>query len=153
MKKKNSLWVILFGLPALLILPFALIGSNVYSTGMIDVEVLEKSPNGTSIGIHVPAMAVPAALHLMPHVTIDEVCMEMDGEARQALAILDEVADELTRVPDGVFVEVIDGGDYVTIEKTNGKIVIFVDTPQERVNISVPVRTSIFSVASMRSTR
>ncbi|NNE43298.1 MAG: hypothetical protein HKN12_03745 [Gemmatimonadetes bacterium] len=140
MKKNRSLWVILFGIPALLILPVALIGSGVYSNGMIDVEVVEKSGSGCSIGIHMPAMIVPVAMRLMPQVTVDDMCMGMDPEAQQAIAIAQEVAGELTRLPDGVFVEVMDREDFITIEKRNGKLLIFVDTPEERVNISVPVR-------------
>jgi hypothetical protein len=139
MKRKRSLWVILFGIPALLILPLAVVGSRVYTSGSIDVEVVER--NGSSVGIHVPATLVTTALHFIPECTVDGVRVEMDPEARQALRIAAAVAEELEDCPDGILVDVQDAQEVVTIEKKDGKIHVFVDSPDETVRCSVPIRT------------
>lgn len=141
MKKKNrTLWLILFGVPALIVVPLALVGSSVLTAGSIDINVIEKNDGGSAIGIHVPAALVPAAAHLMPRVTVDDIRMDMGPEARQALEIGFAVIGELERVPDGIFVDVMDGTDIVTIEKRDGKLLIYVDTPDETVKIDVPLR-------------
>jgi hypothetical protein len=139
MKRRRTLWVILFGIPALLVLPLAVLGSRVYTSGTIDVEVMER--NGCSFGMHVPATLVTTALYFMPECTVDGVRVEMDPEAREALRIAAAVAEELEGCPDGILVEVRDASDLVTIAKKDGKIHVFVDSPDETVRCSVPIRT------------
>jgi len=141
MKKRNRmLWAILFGVPMLIVLPLALVGSSVITPGSIDVTVTDKTGSGSNVGIHVPAILAPAAMHLMPDVTIDDIRMEMGPEAEQALELAAAVMGELERVPDGVFVEVMDRTDIVIIEKRAGKLHIYVDTPDETVRVEVPIR-------------
>lgn len=141
MKRKGGLWVVLFGIPALLVLPVAIIGSGIYAPGTIDVQVVEKGGGGTSLGLHVPAMIVPAALRLLPECTIDDIRVDLDDEARQALRIAGAVMEKLEECPDGVFVDVQDATDVVTIEKRNGQILVYVDTPDETVRCSMPIGT------------
>lgn len=142
MKKSNRmLWAILFGVPALIVLPMVLVGSSMMSAGSIDISVVEKRDGcGSDIGIHVPAALVPAAVHLMPQVTVDDIRMEMGPEAEQALRLAAAVIAELEHVPDGVFVDVMDATDVVTVEKRAGKLRIYVDTPDETVRVEVPLR-------------
>lgn len=141
MKRNPTLWVILFGLPLLIVLPLAVLGAGVYSTGSIDLRVVEKGAHGTSVGLHIPALVVPLALHCVPACTIDEVRMEMDDEAREALRVARAVAGRLASCPDGVFVDVQSRDDVVLIEKRDGRLVLFVDTPQETVRCTMPLRT------------
>lgn len=141
MKKRNRmLWTILFGVPALIVLPLALVGSSVMTAGSIDISVVEKNGGGSSVGIHIPALLAPAAVHLMPEVTVDDIRMEMGPEARQALVLAGAVIGELEKLPDAVFVDVMDDTDIVTIEKRSGRLHIYVDTPDETVKIEVPLR-------------
>jgi hypothetical protein len=152
MKRKGGLWVVLFGIPALLVLPIAIVGSGVYAPGTIDVQVVEKGSGGTSVGLHVPAMIVPAALHLLPECTVDDIRVELDDEARQALRIAGAIMEKLEECPDGVFVDVQDATDVVTIEKRNGQIHVYVDTPDETVRCSMPIgtlRSTIGTVAAI----
>jgi len=143
MKKSNRmLWAILFGVPMLIVLPLALAGSSVLTPGDIDVRVIDKTGGGSSVGIHLPALLVPAAAHLMPHVTVDDIRAEMGPEGEQALKIAAVVLGELQRMPDGVLVEVMDRTDIVTIEKRDGNLRIFVDSPDETVQVEVPIRAA-----------
>ena len=142
MKRSNrTLWVILLGIPALLVLPVAIVGSSMVTAGSIELEVHGKHGSGSHIGMTIPAGIIPIACHLMPSVVIDDIRLELDEEARYALRIVEAVMDELRGVPDGVFVEVMDGTDIVTIEKVDGNLKIFVDTPDETVRLSIPIGT------------
>lgn len=153
MKKRNrTLWAILFGIPALIVIPLALAGSKVITAGSIDIDVIEKTGAGSSVGIHVPAAVVPVAVHLMPQVTVDDIRMEMGPEALEALRIADAVMGELARVPDGVFVDVMDRTDIVRIEKRAGKLHIYVDSPTETVRVEVPIRAVRQTLAALRTT-
>jgi len=153
MKKSNRmLWTILFGVPVLVVIPLALAGSSIYSSGSIDVNVVDKSGCGSNVGIHVPALLVPAAAHLMPQVTVDDLRMEMGPEAEQALASATAVMGELERMPDGVLVDVMDSTDIVTIEKRAGKLHVYVDTPDETVKLEIPVRAVRQTLKALQAT-
>lgn len=150
MKRNNrTLWVILLGIPALLVLPVAIVGSSLVTGGSIELQVYEKHDGGCHVGMTIPAGIVPIACRLVPNVVIDDVRLDLDDEARQALRIAEVVADELRGVPDGVFVDVIDGTDIVTIEKVDGNLKIFVDTPDETVRLSVPLGTVSHAIRAL----
>lgn len=139
MKRSRSLWLILFGVPLLLIVPVVLIGSSMWNSGMIHVQVHEKCGGGTSFGAHVPAAIVPVALQFAPDEVWDEIRSELGSEAPQAVPILRAALRELSRCPDGVLVDVQSRDEIVSIEKKRGAIEIYVDTPDEVVRISVPL--------------
>jgi hypothetical protein len=138
----GKLFAILFGLPLLLIVPVALVGSSVLHAGSIECHVMDKTGHSTSLGVTVPAALVPVALHLAPEVVIDDVRCEMGPEARQGIEIARAALRELGRAPDGVLVEVRSSDEIVFIEKKDGAFHILVDTPQENVRVSVPIRTA-----------
>ena len=138
-KRSRGLWAILFGIPVLLILPVALIGSAVYQTGTIEFRVLEKHDGGVSVGGSIPAIIVPIAMHLAPHEILDEIHCELDGEAEWVLDVLQVSLEELSRIPDCVLVDVRSDDEIVTIEKRSGKLEVNVDTPDEVISISVPI--------------
>jgi hypothetical protein len=153
MKKSNRmLWAILFGVPMLIVLPLALAGSSVLTPGSIDVTVVDKTGCGSNVGIHVPAILAPAAVRLMPSVTVDDIRMEMGPEGEQALKLAAAVMGELERVPDGVFVDIMDATDIVTIEKREGKLRIYVDTPEETVKVEVPIRAVRQTLSALHAT-
>ena len=137
----RMLWVILFGIPALLVLPIAFVGSQVWEPGTIDVRVVEKHPGGCNVGATVPAMMVPVAMHLIPAECHMQIDADLDEDTRMALDMARAVISQLGRCPDGIYVDVQSDRDIVTIEKRDGKFHIFVDTPDERIDLSVPVHT------------
>jgi hypothetical protein len=148
MKRSRMLWAVLFGLPALLVLPVVLIGSSLDLGGDIAFRVIEKGPGGTSVGGHVPAALVPVVMHCAPHDVLAEIRAEVgnDRDATRALDMMCAVVDELSRVPDGVLVEVRTEEEIISIEKRGGSLHVDIDTPDEVVQASVPLRT-IRSVA------
>ena len=49
--------------------------------------------------------------------------------------------DALAAQPDFTLVQVDDGNDHVTIRKEGRKLVIEIDSPDERVRVSIPLTT------------
>jgi hypothetical protein len=137
--RPRTLFLILFGLPLLLVAPVAILGASVFRAGTIDFEVHER--NGCSVEGTVPAAVVPIALRFLPAEVLDDVRGEVRCEAPYALDVARAVVREISRCPDGVFVDVQGRDEIVSIEKREGKIRILVDTPDEVVRISVPLHT------------
>jgi hypothetical protein len=147
MKRSRTLWMILFGVPLLLVLPVVLIGSGTWNSGMIHVQVHEKSGHGTSFGAHVPAAIIPVALQFAPQEVWDELRAELGSEAPQALPIVRAALRDLSRCPDAVLVDVQSRDEMVSISKKHGAIEVYVDTPDEVIRVSVPLG-SVGSVLS-----
>ncbi|GJM43841.1 MAG: hypothetical protein DHS20C21_06830 [Gemmatimonadota bacterium] len=145
MKRHSSkkLFGILFGLPLILILPVALIGSSVYHAGVVEVEVLEKGRDGSSFSLVVPGAIFPVAMHFVPEWTVDDVRCELDEEALMALGIGEKAVRTLAAAADGVLVDVQTLDEIILIEKRNGAFRIHVDTPDETVRIQVPVGVAV----------
>jgi hypothetical protein len=139
--KSRSLFVILFGVPILFVLPVAMLGASVFHAGSIDIEVYEKYPNGSSIEATLPAAVIPIALRFIPNEVLEEVRCEVGAEAPYALDVVRAAIREISRCPDGVFVDVQSADEVVVIEKIDGKMQVLVDTPGEMVRISVPLHT------------
>ena len=140
MKRSRTLWLILFGVPLLLVTPVVLIGSSLRTSGMIRVQVHEKN-EGCSFRMNVPAAIVPVALSIAPNEIWAEIHHEMGRDGRRALPIARAALRELSNCPDGVLVDVRSRDEIVTIEKRNGTVQILVDTPDEVVRVSVPLKT------------
>ncbi len=142
--KTRTLYAIIFGLPVLLAIGLGLAGATLYHSGTFHLEVCEKHADGASVGIHVPATAAHAVALLLPRM----IQAEIPAEAREHLHLARAALEALSRCPDGVFLEVESDEEIVLIEKRDGKILIQVDTPDEAVRASFPVRsaTSLLSV-------
>lgn len=138
-RQTRSLILLLFGVPALLVVPIVLLGSTLFHAGSIEFEVHEKG--GTSIGGSIPASMIPVALHLAPAHVMDEVRCEVRGELGEHLDIVNAALKAISRCPDGVLVDVLSGDEIVRIEKREGRLEIFVDTPSETVRAGVPLHT------------
>jgi len=137
----RKLFLLIYGLPALLVVPIAFVGSSVYRAGTISVDILEKHPGGTELGARIPAALVPVAIHLAPCHLLREARQEIDREAPWALAAARAAWKELSRCPDGILVDVQDETDIVTIEKRGAKLLVSVDTPDETVHLELPFHT------------
>lgn len=118
-------------------------GALVINEGVIRVHVQEKHEGGENIHIIVPAAIVPLGLAFVP----EKQWQRAAREIRMAAPILQAVAAELYRLPDTVFVEVRDGDTHVLVQKIGSSIVVDVDSDDETVHVSFPIRT-LFRVAN-----
>ena len=130
---------ILFGLPLLLVAPILLIGSQVYQGGIISVDVLEKGPDGSSVSARVPGAVVPVAMMFMPSQVRTEIQCEMGEEMDWAFDVARAAIRSIGRAEDGVYVEVISKREIVRVSKEGDSFKVFVDTPSERVEASMPL--------------
>ncbi len=148
-RASRRLFAILFGLPLLLIVPVALIGSTVCTGGVIEFEVLEKGPNGSSVAAKIPGFVVPLAMLFIPCHIQEEIRCEFDSEADWALDVARAAIRSIGHAPDGVYVEVQSKREIIRITKEGDYFKIFVDTPDEMVRASVPIGIASTVLASI----
>ena len=114
-----------------------------YSSGVVRVYVLEKKPGGDRINLFVPAILVPVALKFMPA----EDRRRTASELGPYLPALKAATEELARCPDAVLVQVEGPREHVSIRKLGRSLVIDVDSSDEIVHVSFPLKmvTSILA--------
>ena len=117
---------------ALLSVPLLLAGACL-SSSFVVVDV--RTSDGPRIIVPVPLFVARAALAFAPfeatHVEIPELDDYVD--------VAEQIIDELLDAPDGVLVEVHDGGEHVLIAKVGDEIEIDVDGEDEEVSLRFPL--------------
>lgn len=115
-------------------------GAVLFSEGAITVNVKEKKADGHRVFVLAPAAVVPWAIALAPekHVRFDQ----LPEEARAMLPALAGAADKLEEMDDFVLVEVQSPREQVKVEKKDGSIVVNVDSENETVYVTVPLRAA-----------
>jgi len=114
----------------------------IYDAGAVRIRVHEKKPDGENIHLIVPAVVIPAALRLAPRRDLQKASEEI----RPYLPAIRIAAEELAKCPDGPLVQVISPKERVSIVKRGGSLAIDVDSPEETVHISFPLKM-VHSVA------
>ena len=125
----------------LAVVVFGTAGAATYAwhrSGHLRLAVHEAGPNGSDVTVSLPGVLVDAAITLCPMPAIDE----LDEHAKEILPVLAEISEHLATMPDAVLVDVRDDDEgIVRIEKLHGEILIRVISHDERVEISVPLRS------------
>lgn len=103
--------------------------------GTIGVEVMEGG--GNHISVQIPAAFASVALSFMPDDCLEEVVDELEPWWPAIHAAI----EELSRLPDGVFVDVDGPGETVEIGKRDGQLYVHVESGSELVNVTVPMAT------------
>lgn len=107
-----------------------------FGPGMVKVSVEERRPGGERVNLVVPAALLPLGLKCVP----DEHLRTASAELRPWLPAIEAATRELARVPDGPLVEVESLGERVSIVKRGGRLVIDVESDEESVHVSVPLK-------------
>lgn len=124
---------LLLGTPVLLMA--VLIGAS----GVVVVDVHEGGPDGHHFVIPVPMFLAHAALSFAPEEAKYIQCE--DFAPYQDLSV--QVLEEIQKAPDGVLVEVHDGGERVLIQKVGKNLQIDVEDAGEEVHCTVPIQGAI----------
>lgn len=103
--------------------------------GVAVVSVEEKSEGGMNLFLPVPLALVPIAFELAPENELRELRLHLNDTG----PLVEAVLGELSNCPDVVLVEVHDGGETVLVEKRGDRLIVFVDTPSERVRLNIPL--------------
>ncbi len=108
----------------------------VHQQGIIEVEVHEKTADGTHLYIPVPMAFVHLALGFVPASELREA----GAEVRQYRELVAAVTATLADCPDGTLVDVVDGRDAVRVVKLGGRIEVHIDNDQEMVDVKIPLQ-------------
>jgi len=139
-------WVLVIALACVLTLGLT-IGATVnaaVSAGTISVLVQPR--DGGEIHVAVPAAAANlaiAAIELAPGNTwmIDEAPPEAIEAIDRYMPFAQDALDALADQPDFVLVEVDSDGEHILVEKRGRKIVVEIDTDDQRIKVSLPLST------------
>lgn len=134
------------GLAVLCILgSVAVVVTLAYSMGTVTVSVHEKKLNGDQVYVPVPAVVIPLAMRLVR----TEDLADAAAEVRPWLPAIKVAAEELAHCTDTTLVEVTNHAENVAISKSGGSIIIDVDSPEERVHVSVPLGAAYMVAAQL----
>jgi hypothetical protein len=115
------------------------------SEGMIQLKVAEKRPEGQHIRVIAPALLLPIGMLFAPKDGISEASAEIQPwlpTIRAALA-------QLRECDDFAFVEVKEPGRQVRVVKSGGSLVVDVDSEEESVYVSAPIRAMSSAVEEL----
>jgi hypothetical protein len=129
--------MILFGKIMLGTAGVALASASVLcSEGFVQVQVIEKQPQGHHITVIAPAMLAPIAVRLAPKPALSQAAQQIQVNlpvVRAALASLRDTGDI-------VLVEVNETAEHVQVSKSGRSIVVDVNDPDAAVHVSAPIR-------------
>ena len=103
--------------------------------GHVRIAIHQNRPGGDDLSLTLPALFVNAAIALCPFPSD----AELNARLVDMAPALREVAARLETIPDVVFVDVATEGGTVLIEKSGRDLVIRVNSPEERVEVAVPL--------------
>ena len=103
-----------------------------WGPGFLEVEVRDESDGDVSLRI--PAIAVQAALALIP----EGVFPSGNADARRIIPAMDALCEALTEGPDGVYVEVESADETVRIAKEGGRLQIVAIDRDDHVRVEIP---------------
>jgi hypothetical protein len=115
--------------------------------GFVHVSVDENYSGGTHLHLIVPAMIAPIAAACIPE-------RHLHGAREQVQAYLPAIrtaAFELNKLPDAVLVDVHDNQQHVRVSKAGGGLKIEVQSPDEHVDVWVPLRAAYDTASSLES--
>lgn len=125
----------------------ALAGAYLAQQGAVRVSVDEHRANGKHVHLLVPAALVPIGMSFVP----EEELRAAAAQARPFLPAIRVASTELARLPDCDFIEAQDAYEHVKITKRGGSLVIDVQSPQETVHVSFPLRPAAHVAAQLES--
>ena len=106
------------------------------SEGMIQVNVVQKRPEGHHIRVMAPALLVPLGLRFAPRDRISEA----SAEIQPWLPTIRAAVAQLRETDDFILVEVNEPGQHVRVAKSGGSILVDVNAEEETVHVSAPIR-------------
>jgi hypothetical protein len=115
------------------------------SEGLVHVNVLQEGAERHHIHIIAPALLVPIGMHFVPRANLAEASEEI----RPWLPVVHETLKQLQQCDDIPFVEVSEPGQHVRLGKSGGSIVVDVESAEESVHISMPIRAMSSAVEEL----
>jgi len=120
-----------------------------YSGGVVEVDVHEKRGDRHHIYLPLPALAAPIAVRIASK--HHHLHTNGDRDFQHALPALCIAAEELEHYPDFEMVSVESAKETVHVRKSGGDFVVDVDSPDETVHVSVPIRMAVVTLHQLQS--
>src|SRR5262245_15055929 len=121
-----------------------------FQTGIAVVSVRDNV-HGKHVFVPVPVGLMNLGLNVIP----GEMLSQLRNDLGPHRKIVQSLANELENIPDADFVEVQGQRERVLISKSGRNLIIDVQTPEETVYVSVPIRATgniVAKLASMKDT-
>ncbi len=135
----SRFWVVFCVALGVLMVAGAGLAWAIHSAGMLEVDIHATGPGGVDVtGLRVPAALAHIALAFAP----DDIFAAAEDELRTWGPLIGEACDQLTNAPDFTLVEVITRDEEVQIRKQGRSLVIDVEADDQRVHVTVPLRTA-----------
>jgi hypothetical protein len=112
------------------------VGAVAFSAGTVRVKVVEKKPGGDRVNLLIPAALIPLCLKFMPDRERERAAQQL----RPWLPAIQAASQELAPAGDGRLVEVESRHERVRVVKSGGSLVIEVDSEEETVHVSFPLK-------------
>jgi hypothetical protein len=129
--------MILVGKIALALMGTAVAGVGLLcSEGMVEVNVVEKSPEVHHIFVVAPALLAPIGMHFVPRRHLQDAARQV----KPYMPVIRAALEGLRETADVTLVDVREPGEHVTVVKEGGSIVVDVQDKDETVHVSVPIR-------------
>jgi hypothetical protein len=145
--RTKTLFAILFVIP----LVFAGLGAygvyRIQRAGSLELSIQEKG-GGCNVHVSLPAILVPIAVNFARTACPASDVLGFRDDRDIPVGAVRDVLDALADAPDGVFVEIQTGDEVVLVEKRAGRLLVDVDTRDEKVRAAVPLDAarSLFGV-------
>lgn len=127
--------VLSLSLLAVMGLAAGLVYASVCRSGVIGIEVQDRTGGGRSFSLEIPATVVTTLSGLFPATMDDEELAEIREDFPAAAGFL----EALEACPDGPFVLVEKAGERVEIAKRGSNLVILIEQPRKAVRITSPL--------------
>jgi len=125
----------LAGILGFCFLMFVGMGIVVYQSGILIVNVHDKAA-GKHIFVPVPMLLADFGLNFVPNHARMRIHDEVGPHSKMVAAM----AEQLSRCPDGTFVEVESGRDHVVVRKSGGDLIVEVNSENEEVYLQLPLK-------------
>ncbi len=142
--------MVLLGKIALTLTGTMLAGVGVIcSEGMIEVNVVEKSPEVHHVYVIAPAMLAPIAVHFIPGDKLGDASRQLGPYMPEIRAALGQLRD----TEDFVLVDVKDREQHVEVQKIGGDLIVDVHDANETVHVSTPIRAIASTIEQLAEKR
>ena len=123
-----------------LLMPVFAFATVMAATGTVTVSVHERTEDGVSLYIPVPALLLDLAVFAAPRLMPEEALAAARAEIAPFRSGLEAFAEELEKCPQGVLVEVQTPTEHVRVAKTWRSFEVEVDSEDADIRVSLPAR-------------
>jgi hypothetical protein len=117
-----------------------------FQTGIAVINVHDKV-HGKRVFVPVPVGLMNLGLNMIPGEMLSQVRNDLGPHKK----VVQSLAKELENIPDTDFVEVQGKDEHILVSKSGGNLIIDVQTPDETVYVSVPIRSTGNIVSKLAS--